>query len=146
MYRILMGALFCAVGAASLFAQTKTIDNQACHVTVPADWKPLGPHSAQAPGASLFTATVRPIDPDQYKMTVDMIKQGKLANLNAKVLDENAKRVLIQTEIKSAAGKVTTHYQVMTKASPGCQGSADFEDSAEAGAVRKIVESTTGAQ
>lgn len=91
-------------------------------------------------------AVVRSIDPEDYKITLDLIKKGQMASMNAKILDENGKRVLIQTELKSANGKSTTHYQVMTKASPACQGSADFGDPDMAAAARKIVDSTTGAQ
>jgi polyphosphate kinase 2 (PPK2 family) len=90
-------------------------------------------------------AVVRSITPDDVKMTVDMIKQGQMASVNPKVVDETGKRVLIQTERKSANGKTTTHYQVMTKSNPGCQGSVDFDTPSDADAARKIVESTTGA-
>ena len=144
--RILIALALGAACAPWLGAQTKTIGDKGCRVTVPADWTPLGPRSAQAPGAKTFTAVVRSVDPDDYKMTLSMIKQGQVASVNPKILDENGKRVLIQTEMKSAGGRTVTHYQVMTKTSPGCQGSADFDDPALAGAARKIVESTTGAQ
>ncbi len=143
---ITMGAFSCAVTCKPLAAQTKTIDDKNCHVTVPANWTQLAPHSAQAPGTKTFAAVVRSITPDRYKMTLEMIKQGQMANFKPKILDENGKRLLIQTEITSPSGRTTTHYQVMTKVAPGCQGSVDFEDSSEAGMARKIVESTTGAQ
>jgi hypothetical protein len=128
-----------------VWAQTRTIDNKNCHVTVPADWKQLGPSSAQAPGAKTFMAVVRSITPDDVQMTLDMIKQGQMASLNPKVLDENGKRVLIQTERKSPNGKTTTHFQLMTKANPACQGSVDFDSPSDADGASKIVESTSGA-
>ena len=145
MKRFLICAVLSTLGAQLLSAQTKTLDNKSCHLTIPADWKQLGPSSAEAPGAKTFMAVVRSITPDDVKTTLDMIKQGQMDTLKPKVLDDNPKRVLIQTERRAANGKTTTHYQVMTKANPGCQGSADFESPADADAARKMVESTTGA-
>jgi hypothetical protein len=141
-----MGAFLCAASSALLSAQTKTIDDKSCHLTVPANWTNLGPHSAQAPGTKTFAAVVRSITPDRYKVMLEMIKQGQMASFKPKILDENAKRILIETEITSPSGRTTTHYQVMTKVAPGCQGSVDFEDQSEASLARKIIESTTGAQ
>jgi len=143
---ISIGALLCTASSAPLAAQTKTIDDKNCHVTVPDNWTQLGRHSAQAPGTKTFAAVVRSVTPDHYKVMLEMIKQGQMASYKPKILDENAKRVLIQTEITSPGGKTTTHYQVMTKGEPGCQGSVDFEDQSDAETGRKIVESTTGAQ
>ena len=82
------------------------------------------------------------IDANHYHVTMNLIKSGQMAAVNPKILDEYGKRVLIQTELK-VGKKTTTHYQVMTKRSPACQGIVDFDDPAMADQARKLVESTT---
>src|SRR5579862_1436490 len=112
MKSIFYGALFC-LAASSVFAQTKTLDDKNCHVTIPANWTAIGPHSARMPGNKTFAALVKSIDADDIKLTVDMIRQGDLSSVNAKILEDTAKRLVIQTEAKGANGKTTTHYQLM---------------------------------
>jgi len=136
----------CVMSAPIMSAQTKTIDDGACHVTVPADWKASPTlHMAKAAGPGMFQALVRTINAEHYAMTMSMVKSGQTGALNAKILDENGKRVLIQTELKTG-NKTILHYQLMTKGSPACQGIVDFDDPAKADQARKIVESTTGAK
>jgi len=143
--RMAIAIALCAVSVPIMRAQTKTIDDGACHVTVPAEWK-LTPalHMADAPGPGTFRALVKTINAQHYELTMQMAKSG-MGPLNAKILDENAKRVLIQTEMKMG-NKTTTHFQLMTKGSPACQGIVDFDNPAMADQARKIVESTTGAK
>jgi hypothetical protein len=144
--RMAIAIALCAMSAPMMRAQTKTIDDGACHVTVPADWKLNSAiHMADAPGPGTFRALVKTIDARHYDLTMEMVKSRQMASLNAKILDENAKRVLIQTELKMG-NKTTTHYQLMTKGSPACQGIVDFDNPAMAEQARKIVESTTGAK
>lgn len=76
---------------------------------------------------------------------MSLVKSSQMSPLNAKILDENGKRVLIQTQLKSG-DNTTTHYQLMTRGTPACQGIVDFDDPAMADQARKIVETTTGAQ
>jgi hypothetical protein len=144
--RIVVALVLCVAGASMLSAQTKTIDDGACHVSVPAGWKssPIL-HMAEAPGPGTFRVLVKTINAEHYARTMALVKSGEMSSLNAKILDENEKRVLIQTQLKSG-DKTTTHYQLMTKGTPACQGIVDFDDPAMADQARKIVESTTGAQ
>jgi hypothetical protein len=133
------------MSASSMHAQSKTIDDGPCHVSVPADWKssPVLHMAEASPGT--FRALVKAINAEHYTRTMNLVKSGQMAAVNAKILDENGKRVLIQTEMK-VGSKTTTHYQLMTKGSPACQGIVDFDDPTKAEQARKIVESTTGAK
>jgi hypothetical protein len=142
---IVTAIVFCAVSAPSVWAQTKTIADGACHVTVPANWTSPFPKMAKAPGPHTFRALVKTIDADHYKLTMNLVKSGQMAMVKPKILDENSKRVLIQTEL-TENNKTTTHYQVMTKGTPSCQGIVDFDDPSLAVEARKMVESTTGAK
>jgi len=113
---------------------------------VPADWKSSPTlHMAEAAGPGTFRALVKAINAEHYTRTMNLVKSGQMAAVSPKILDENGKRVLIQTEMK-VGNKTTTHYQLMTKGSPACQGIVDFDDPAKAELARKIVESTTGAK
>ena len=144
--RIAIAIAWCAMSAAIMRAQTMTIDDGACHLSVPADWKSTPTlHMAEAPGPGVFRALVKTINAEHYTRTMNLVKSGQMTALNPKILDENGKRVLIQTEMK-VGKKTTTHYQLMTKGSPACQGIVDFDDPAMAERARKIVESTTGAK
>ena len=144
--RMAIAIALCAMSAPIMWAQTKTIDDGACHVTVPADWKSTPMlHMAGSTGPGMFRALVKTINAEHYARTMALAKSGQMGSLNAKILDENSKRVLIQTEMKTG-NKTITHYQLMTKGSPACQGIVDFDNPAMADQARKIVESTTGAK
>ena len=144
--RMAIAIALCAMSGPSMSAQSKTIDDGACHLSVPADWTSSPTlHLAKTAGPGTFRAMVRAINAEHYARTMNLVKSGQMGAVNPKILDENGKHVLIQTEMK-VGNKTTTHYQLMTKGSPACQGIVDFDDPAKAGQARKIVESTTGAK
>jgi hypothetical protein len=72
--------------------QPKTIHNMQCAMTVPADWIQKGPASAHAPGPKASIAFVRLTVPDDAKMMTEAIKNGSMANVKARIVDDNDRR------------------------------------------------------
>lgn len=73
--RIAVAVVLCAVGAPIVSAQTKTIDDGACQVSVPADWKSSPTlHMAEAAGPGTFRALVKPINAEHYTRTMQMAR------------------------------------------------------------------------
>ena len=134
-----------AAGPVLYAQQPKTIHNMQCAMTVPADWIQKGPASAHAPVPRASIAFVRLTVPDDAKMMTEAIKNGSMANVKARIVDDNDKRLVVQMQPMGLNGKPTNRLQLMTKGNPGCQGRVDYEDPSDASTARKIVDTTTGA-
>lgn len=149
MNRILLYAALVVASVATspvLYSQQpKTIHNMQCAMTVPADWIQRGSASAHAPEPKTSVAFVRLIVPDDAKMMREAIKNGSMANVKARIVDDNDRRLVVQMQPIGLNGKPMNRLQLMTKGNPGCQGRVDFEDPSDVSAARKIVDTTTGA-
>jgi hypothetical protein len=129
--RTVLSLLILAAGLAS--AQTKTITDTHCVITIPADWVEstggTGAHSADRG----FVVTIRGFVNAEIDSVVDGMKKMK-----AKVVDDNTSRVLLQMPV---TGTAKTQWIQITKTSPlACRASVTYSEESQAGAARKIAE------
>ena len=122
--------LLCLTSAA--IAQTKTITDSQCEMTVPANWvdSKVGGVGAHASDRSM-SALLHSFPASDYPAAVDMLKQS-----NNKVVEDNSSRLVLET----ATGSRKQIF-VMTKTKPvGCRASVMFSQEGAESDAKKIAE------
>jgi hypothetical protein len=121
--------------ATAALAQTKTINDTQCEITVPSNWaeSKVGGVGAHAADRSL-TAQLHSFQASDYPSAVDSLKQ-----MSATVLEDNSSRMVLEMPMGGTSRKQVF---VLTKTKPvGCRASVMYSQPALAATAKQIAES-----
>jgi hypothetical protein len=128
-------ALLLPLLATAALAQTKTINDTQCEITVPSNWaeSKVGGVGAHAADRSM-SALLHNFQASDYPSAVDTLKQMK-----ATVVEDNSTRIVLEMPM---AGTSRKQVFVLTKTKPvGCRASVMYSQPALAASARQIAES-----